>query len=86
MEGEREKLVDDFAAWAAHRRGVDRFLSWCEERGAEPADSRPQYAAELAPLHDDSLLSWPPARNQRCWCGSGRKYKKCCGAPGSGIA
>ncbi|WP_449181823.1 SEC-C metal-binding domain-containing protein [Actinorugispora endophytica] len=24
---------------------------------------------------------WPPERNQPCWCGSGRKYKKCCGRP-----
>ena len=23
----------------------------------------------------------PPARNERCPCGSGRRYKKCCGAP-----
>jgi preprotein translocase subunit SecA len=21
-------------------------------------------------------------RNDPCWCGSGRKYKKCCGVPG----
>ena len=21
-------------------------------------------------------------RNDPCWCGSGKKYKKCCGAPG----
>ncbi|GAA0980061.1 hypothetical protein GCM10009555_045910 [Acrocarpospora macrocephala] len=21
---------------------------------------------------------WPPERNARCWCGSGRKYKQCC--------
>jgi len=25
--------------------------------------------------------SWPPPRNGPCWCGSTRKYKKCCGAP-----
>ncbi|MEU4395998.1 SEC-C metal-binding domain-containing protein [Kribbella sp. NPDC023855] len=24
-------------------------------------------------------VEWPPGRNQRCWCGSGMKYKKCCG-------
>ncbi|MFB6784581.1 SEC-C metal-binding domain-containing protein [Streptomyces sp. NPDC056352] len=24
---------------------------------------------------------WPPARNEPCWCDSGRKYKKCCGTP-----
>ncbi|MHA6802773.1 SEC-C metal-binding domain-containing protein [Salinifilum ghardaiensis] len=27
-------------------------------------------------------LAWPPERNAACWCGSQRKYKKCCGAPG----
>jgi hypothetical protein len=25
-------------------------------------------------------VEWPPGRNQPCWCGSGTKYKKCCGA------
>ncbi|MBA2420202.1 MAG: SEC-C domain-containing protein [Thermoleophilaceae bacterium] len=24
-------------------------------------------------------LSWPPSRNDPCWCESGRKYKRCCG-------
>ena len=23
-------------------------------------------------------IAWPPGRNEPCWCGSGRKYKKCC--------
>jgi hypothetical protein len=23
-------------------------------------------------------LTWPPGRNDPCWCGSGTKYKKCC--------
>jgi uncharacterized protein YecA (UPF0149 family) len=22
---------------------------------------------------------WPPGRNDPCWCGSGSKYKRCCG-------
>ncbi|MET9315984.1 SEC-C metal-binding domain-containing protein [Kribbella sp. NPDC003505] len=26
-------------------------------------------------------VEWPPPRNQPCWCGSGIKYKKCCGGP-----
>jgi hypothetical protein len=25
-------------------------------------------------------ISWPPGRNDECWCGSERKYKRCCGA------
>lgn len=24
-------------------------------------------------------IEWPPGRNDECWCGSGRKYKRCCG-------
>jgi uncharacterized protein YchJ len=27
-------------------------------------------------------IAWPPPRNAACWCGSGSKYKKCCGRPG----
>ncbi|MFB6726619.1 SEC-C domain-containing protein [Kribbella sp. NPDC056345] len=27
----------------------------------------------------DQRVSWPPARNQACWCGSGARYKRCCG-------
>lgn len=23
-------------------------------------------------------LPWPPGRNEPCWCGSSRKYKRCC--------
>lgn len=26
--------------------------------------------------------SWPPGRNQPCWCGRPAKYKKCCGRAG----
>jgi len=28
------------------------------------------------------VIAWPPGRNDPCWCGSRRKYKKCCGALG----
>lgn len=27
-------------------------------------------------------VAWPPGRNTRCWCGSGAKYKRCCGTRG----
>ncbi|GAA3126179.1 tetratricopeptide (TPR) repeat protein [Kribbella aluminosa] len=32
-------------------------------------------------LPDGRRVQWPPPRNQPCWCGSGVKYKKCCGGP-----
>jgi len=35
------------------------------------------YGAHLGYLH--KTTPWPPGRNDPCWCGSGTKYKKCCG-------
>jgi len=57
---------------------LDDYLSWCAEhdRRAEHPDSRAGYATEL--VERDITTPWPPQRNQPCWCGSQRKYKKCC--------
>jgi len=45
----------------------------------EAASARSAYAAELA--RTGKAEAWPPPRNAPCWCGSERKYKKCCGNP-----
>lgn len=44
----------------------------------DPADAqtRAGYARQLAAGTEH--ISWPPERNEHCWCGSGLKYKKCC--------
>jgi tetratricopeptide (TPR) repeat protein len=57
---------------------VDEYAAWCEEHGEEPEDARAGYAADRFAAGD--AIPWPPARNAPCWCGSQRKYKKCCGA------
>ncbi len=61
------------------------FNPWVADNAPDerdPAQMRAQYAADVA--RDPSrTVTWPPARNEPCWCGSGRKYKKCCGAPGA---
>jgi hypothetical protein len=31
-----------------------------------------------------AMTPWPPTRTDACWCGSGRKYKKCCRPHGLG--
>ncbi|WP_149824249.1 SEC-C domain-containing protein [Streptomyces tailanensis] len=51
------------------------------EGGGSPdaPDTRSAYAAELA--RRGLVTDWPPPRNGPCWCGSERKYKKCCGNP-----
>ncbi len=62
----------EFSPWVADNAPDER----------DPAKLRAQYAADVA--RDPSrTVTWPPARNEPCWCGSGRKYKKCCGAPGA---
>lgn len=56
------------------------FLTFADGRGdhACTASTRAGYAAHLG--HRGRVVAWPPGRNDRCWCGSGLKYKKCCGA------
>ena len=56
---------------------VDEFVSWCGDRDEDPEEARAHYAADRYRLGD--AVDWPPGRNEPCWCGSGRKYKKCCG-------
>lgn len=58
---------------------VTEFTQWCSEvhTDAGSAQARSACAADLS-SHGDTI-PWPPARNEPCWCGSQRKYKKCCG-------
>jgi tetratricopeptide (TPR) repeat protein len=58
---------------------VRRLCSYAEREGLDPADgaTRASLAVELHRLRE--TISWPPGRNEPCWCGSGRKYKRCCG-------
>lgn len=62
---------------------IDAFRSWCQGAGQEAAtaSARAGYAAALARAASFELIAWPPERNAPCWCGTGRKYKKCCGHP-----
>jgi hypothetical protein len=61
---------------------VAPFTAWCTQKAYDPdsAEARAEYAAHLAAGADPDVVSWPPGRNQPCWCGSGYKYKKCCAA------
>jgi tetratricopeptide (TPR) repeat protein len=57
------------------------YLAWCTGQDEDPGQARAGYAAHLAGTQTSEVSSWPPGRNEPCWCGSGRKYKKCCAAP-----
>lgn len=58
---------------------VDGVEAYAEESGNDPGsgEARSAYAATLLAAGDAGV--WPPGRNEPCWCGSERKYKKCCG-------
>ncbi|MDY7103733.1 MAG: SEC-C domain-containing protein [Actinomycetota bacterium] len=58
---------------------VERLVEHAAEAGEDPGlgEGRSSMAAEV--VRTGGALAWPPARNERCWCGSGTKYKRCCG-------
>jgi tetratricopeptide (TPR) repeat protein len=58
---------------------VERLVEFAEENGIDPDSgaARSRFAAELGRIGES--VPWPPRRNEPCWCGSGRKYKRCCG-------
>jgi tetratricopeptide (TPR) repeat protein len=58
---------------------VEAFLEFASEQGLDPSTggARSSFAAFLGSR--DETVPWPPGRNDPCWCGSGSKYKRCCG-------
>lgn len=61
----------------AEQTEIDAYAG---EHGLDPATEETRNAWART-LPRDRALGWPPERNRPCWCGSGRKYKKCCGSP-----
>jgi Plasmid pRiA4b ORF-3-like protein/SEC-C motif len=60
---------------------VAGLLAFAEAEGKDPTrrQTRMDYNRSLSEA--GRAVAWPPPRNGSCWCGSGRKYKQCCGAP-----
>jgi predicted Zn-dependent protease len=58
---------------------VADFERYAAETARDPAApaTRAAYAAQV--VRAGGGVAWPPGRNSRCWCGSGGKYKRCCG-------
>lgn len=58
---------------------VERVEAFAADNDLDPeaAEVRARVAYEVA--QEGEAIAWPPGRNEPCWCGSGRKYKKCCG-------
>ncbi|WP_327346681.1 SEC-C domain-containing protein [Streptomyces europaeiscabiei] len=82
-----ERTLRELSDGGAPRLAVGRASSsglttYLEAEGTGSPDTpaaRSAYADELA--RRGQTTDWPPPRNGPCWCGSERKYKKCCGNP-----
>ncbi|MBS1889431.1 MAG: SEC-C domain-containing protein [Actinobacteria bacterium] len=58
---------------------VEALVEFAAAAGLDPGtgEARSRLAGELGGRGE--VVAWPPGRNEQCWCGSGRKYKRCCG-------
>lgn len=59
---------------------VAELIAFAESDGGSPTDEQTRLRY-VGTVPEERHIRWPPARNDRCWCGSGVKYKKCCGRP-----
>jgi hypothetical protein len=60
---------------------IEGLLAYAQAEGTDPARRATRMAYNQS-LPADRAITYPPGRNEYCWCGSKRKYKKCCGRPG----
>jgi tetratricopeptide (TPR) repeat protein len=58
---------------------VERLVAYAREQGLDPNSGKARAGFAAAAALGGAVLEWPPGRNEPCWCGSGRKYKRCCG-------
>jgi hypothetical protein len=85
----RREIEQALQAWAEQTVSlrvvpldVPGLLAYAQREGKDPAhrQTRLAYTGWYYEASGDAI-PWPPARNGPCWCGSGGKYKKCCGSP-----
>lgn len=82
LRAHRESGVTRLSVVAVRSAEFDPWVADNAPEESDPSQLRARYAAGVA--RDPSrTIAWPPGRNDPCWCGSGRKYKKCCGVPGA---
>ena len=80
LEHRLRELAEMHSRLSVATATVDEYVAFAERDGDDPAQgaTRAGFAAHLGFV--GRTVAWPPGRNAPCWCGSGTKYKKCCGA------
>lgn len=80
VERHLRDLAGDRADLTVSSGSFDEYLAFAGARldHASEASTRAAYAAHVARL--GRTVSWPPADDAPCWCGSGQTYQECCAA------
>ncbi len=60
------------------------YVGFLEKTGADPRLPEAMTAFTGFAAKHQKQNRWPPGRLDRCWCDSGRRYSRCCGAPAGG--
>jgi tetratricopeptide (TPR) repeat protein len=76
----RERRADGDGPLLIVTIDLERYAAWCEDEGYDPADRRSRGTFLDLEAEAGAAKTWPPGRNEPCWCTSGLKYKRCCGA------
>lgn len=77
----RSRRADGDGPFVVVTVDIEHYARWCEEKGYHPADRRSRGSyIDLDEREAVAEQRWPPGRNEPCWCGSERKYKRCCGS------
>jgi hypothetical protein len=58
---------------------VEDLVAFAAERGIDAGSPSARAHLAAAITARGRGIAWPPARNAPCSCGSGEKYKRCCG-------
>ncbi|UKD53139.1 hypothetical protein L3Q65_35365 [Amycolatopsis sp. FU40] len=58
-----------------------KLREFATRTGSDPAAEDTRLACLDEVFEEGGAIHWPPARNERCWCGSGGKCQKCRGRP-----
>ncbi len=59
----------------------DELADFARRTNGDPLEKATRNALLVERFEAGDGQVWPPERNAPCWCGSGAKYKKCCGTP-----
>lgn len=70
---------DSFVAFLV-AADVDPRTEAAMDRFAQPGRETLDWLAPTWTPTPADWAAWPPQPKDRCWCSSGRRYKKCCGA------